>query len=168
MLCGAGLGCTDVGIPQNVGRCTDVEITPPSPRPPPARVRNSLPFTTIFLPEFKDGFCFFHELAFDSFKLCVLHPTFLPCRFVCLFLARYFVFFAAFKMGVKNFRTGTILCFSSSCHLLLLRHDIFVFATMPSFVEPRYFCFHHDAIFLLRHDTFVFHRRFIFRRFTIV
>jgi hypothetical protein len=49
MLCGAGLGCTDVGIPQNVGRCTDVEITPPSPRPPPARVRRRFVFLYNFM-----------------------------------------------------------------------------------------------------------------------
>ena len=54
---------------------------------------------------------------------------------------------------------------SPRCHLLL-RHDIYDFTEMPSFVVPRYFCSHRDAIFycatiflfsprcllLLRHD----------------
>jgi hypothetical protein len=34
----------------------------------------------------------FHGLAFDSFKICVLHPTFLPCRIALFFFARILLF----------------------------------------------------------------------------
>jgi hypothetical protein len=42
--------------------------------------------------------------------------------------------------------------------LLLLHHDIFDFTALPSFVVPRYFRFHRDAISLLHHNTFFFAR----------
>jgi len=60
---------------------------------------------------------------------------------------------------MPSFCCITIFMSSPRCHLLL-RHDIFVFTTMPSFVAPRYFCFHRDAIFLLHHDTFLFATNF--------
>jgi hypothetical protein len=64
----------------------------------------------------------------------------------------------------------TIFLFSPS-RPFLLRHDTFVFTTMPSFVVPQYFCFHRDAIFccttifmisprrpfLLHHDILYLH-----------
>jgi hypothetical protein len=77
-------------------RCTDVEITPPSPRPPPARVRRSLPFTTILLPELQHNFLSLPDFAFLLFSF--LYFTELLCFTEMLF---------AFKMGVKKFWTST-------------------------------------------------------------
>ncbi|MCI0697829.1 hypothetical protein L0337_38250 [candidate division KSB1 bacterium] len=66
--------------------------------------KDSLPFTTIFLPELKYSFCLFHELAFLLSQTLSSSTKFssLPSRLFVL--ARYFAFFAAFKMGV-NART---------------------------------------------------------------
>jgi hypothetical protein len=55
------------------------------------------------------------------------------------------------------FCCATIFMFVPRCHLLLL-HDISESTAMLSFVAPRYFWIHHDAIFLLHHDSFWFAR----------
>jgi hypothetical protein len=66
------------------------------PRSPAATTNTALEIKPAIyhalLSKLKDGFCIFHELAFDSFKLCVLHPTFLFCRIVLFFFARAFWF----------------------------------------------------------------------------
>jgi hypothetical protein len=62
----------------------------------------------------------------------------------------------AVKNGVKNFHNEHTR--SRSQHELFVgRATIFMFSPR-SFVAPRYFCFHRDALLLMRHDTFLFAR----------
>jgi hypothetical protein len=49
---------------------------------------------------------------------------------------------------------------------LLFRHDIFDFTAMPSFVAPRYFCLHRDALLLKHHDILVARTSFDFNTLT--
>jgi hypothetical protein len=67
--------------------------------------------------------------------------SFLPSRLFVL--ARYFAFFAAFKMGVKNFRTGTMPMRSQHDALFQIQHDSLFVAEMPSFLRLR-----QDSLFL--------------------
>ncbi len=108
--------------------------------------KDSLPFTTIFLPELKYSFYFFHELAFDSFKLCVLHPTFLSCRVVLFFFARTLLL--AFKMGVKNFHHEHSRS-RSQRELIVERATIFFdFTTITFFRRITIFMVAHLAFFI--------------------
>ena len=119
----------------------------------------------------------------------------LPIRFIVRrFTILYFL--AAFKMGVKDFRIGTmpmrsqhdaffqihhgslvfaempsfksitIVLFAPRCHLLL-HHNIYVSPWCPSFVAPRYLWFHHDALLSVRHDIYDFTAMPIFCSTTI-
>ena len=50
-----------------------------------------------------------------------------------------------------------IFVFSTYAHRSAL-HDIYDFTAMPSFVAPRYLCFHRDALLLSLHDILLFAR----------
>jgi hypothetical protein len=123
-------------MPQNVGRCTDVEITPPSPRPPPARVKPWLDVTTTLFSTSSTAFISSTTLLFALSRFG-LHPTFNLCH-VAFFYSFHVLCFLGFFNG-GNFRTATrfraAITFPFCIHLIFLvlseplhrlaLHDIF-------------------------------------------
>jgi hypothetical protein len=95
----------------------------------------------LFLPRF--CFLLFHVLYSSPvfiFPSCLSFGASPYFIFASYFIVCFFhdtLCLAAFKMGVKSVRTVTIFPCSPRC---------------LSFVALRYFRFHRDAIFLLRHD----------------
>jgi hypothetical protein len=100
LLSGADIGSTDVGMPQNIARCTDLKITPHCPRPRPARCyKNSSTFTTILCSNPSTVFISCTNLLFALSRF-VFHPIFILCRVAFFVRCTYFAFLWFLKWGV--------------------------------------------------------------------